>query len=164
MVVVASCVRVSAQRGADSASPAHSPIVGTWRLAAFESRTTGGVVRYPMGEGAQGQLIYDAGGHVSTHIMRRDRPKFVSGDRARGTDEETRLAFVGALSYWGSYRVDAATGRIVHRIEGATFPNWIGTEQLRLFRIEGERLTITTPPMLANGDSLVTVLVWERLP
>ncbi|MDP1571518.1 MAG: lipocalin-like domain-containing protein [Vicinamibacterales bacterium] len=138
-------------------------LVGTWRLVRFESRVADGQVRHPMGERVEGQMVYTEAGRISTHIMRAGRAAFASGDRARGTDAETREAFVGYLAYYGTYAVDAAAGTIHHHIAGASFPNWIGTTQVRQFVIDGDELTITTPPLQAAGEALTTVLVWARV-
>ena len=138
------------------------PIVGTWRLVSFESRDASGELRLPMGRAVEGQLIYDRSGHMSMHIMRPDRAHFASGDRAAGTDAEVRAAFVGYLAYYGRYTVDAARGEVTHHVAGATFPNWVGGRQLRRFELKGDRLTITTPSMLADGRNLTTVLTWGR--
>lgn len=137
-------------------------LVGTWRLVSFESRLPGGEIRYPMGRDVAGQLMYDTAGNVSAHIMDTSRPAFVSGDRAAGTDAEVRRAFVGYLAYYGTYDVDAVRSTVTHHVAGASFPNWIGADQLRHFRLDGDRLTITTPPIRAGGVDLITVLVWER--
>lgn len=137
-------------------------IVGTWRLVSFESRDAGGDLRLPMGRTVTGQLMYDGTGRMSMHIMRPDRAHFDSGDRAKGTDAEVRAAFVGYLAYYGRYTVDAELGTITHHVEGATFPNWVGGRQVRRFTLDGDRLTITTPPMLADGRNLATVLAWKR--
>jgi hypothetical protein len=142
---------------------AQSTLVGTWRLVAMESRGPSGDVQYPMGRDVSGQLIYDSAGNVSLHLMRPGRPNFASGDRARGTDAETRAAFVGYLAYFGRYTVDTARRTVTHEITGSTFPNWVGTQQQRIYAIEGDRLTITTPSMRAAGTELTSVLVWERV-
>jgi hypothetical protein len=72
-------------------------LVGTWRLVSFESRTTGGEIRYQLGRAARGQLLYDAAGHMSAQVMDPERPQFASGDLARGSDAEVRAAMVGYI-------------------------------------------------------------------
>lgn len=145
-----------------AAQPA-SAIQGSWRLERFTSRDETGAIAYPMGTTVQGYLVYDTYGNVSAHIMRADRPRFAGNDRARGSDEETRAAFVGYLAYFGEYSVDSARRTIMHKIRGATFPNWIGEEQRREFELAGDQLTIRTPPLLAGGAKLTTELVWRRV-
>jgi hypothetical protein len=160
VAALAGCAgRAARQRTAGTAAAA---LIGTWRLVSFESRA-GGEARYPLGRSVQGQLIYDAAGHMSAHLMMPDRPRFASGDRARGTDAEVRVAFVGYLAYYGTYTVDHQRGTVTHHVEGASFPNWVGSTQLRHLRLEGARLTLTTPPIRAAGEELVTVLTWERV-
>jgi hypothetical protein len=41
--------------------------------------------------------------------------------------------------------VDASDKSLVFRIEGSTFPNWIGAEQRRPFSLSGDELTYTSP-------------------
>ena len=154
--------RIPAAIGSVGSAPLASSLIGTWRLVSFESRLPSGDIRYPMSREVVGRLNYDAAGNVSTHLMDPTRPVFVSGDRATGTDLEVRAAFVGYLGYFGTYTVDAERGTVTHRIDGASFPNWVGGSQLRRFRLDGERLAITTPPIRAGGEDLVTVLIWER--
>ena len=55
----------------------------------------------------------------------------------------------GFLAYFGTYTVDEKAGVVVHHVEGASFPNWIGTDQRREFTLSGRRLTLRTPPLRA---------------
>jgi Lipocalin-like domain len=137
-------------------------LVGTWRLVSCESRTTGGEVRYPLGRSPAGRLSYDAGGQMSAQLMDPGRPKFGSGDLARGSDAEVRAAAAGYIAYYGRYTLDPSRGVVVHHVEGALFPNWVGGDQARSYRLDGDRLTITTPPIRIGGEDSTTVLVWER--
>jgi hypothetical protein len=137
-------------------------LVGTWRLVSFESRTTGGEIRRPLGPAAKGQLLYDAAGHMSAHLMDPDRPPFASGDLTRGSDAEVRAAMAGYIAYYGTYTLDLSRGVVTHHVQGALFPNWIGGDQVRYVRLDGDRLTITTPPIRIGGEDSTTVLVWER--
>lgn len=137
-------------------------LAGTWRLVSFESRTSNGEVRHPLGRSQAGQLLYDAGGHMSAQLMTPDRPKFASGDRLRGSDAELRAATDGYIAYYGTYSVDVSAGIVTHHVQGALFPNSIGGDEVRYFRLDGDRLTITTPPMQLDAEQVTTVLVWER--
>lgn len=106
--------------------------------------------------------MYNAHGRMSVVLMRADRPKFVSGDPARGTPEEIKAAFEGVSAYYGTYDVDHALGTVTHHVEGNLFPNWIGTDQQRFFTLTGRRLTLRTPPMLDDGQTVTLTAVWER--
>ena len=157
----AGCVSGVPQRQAVRSDTATAP-VGTWRLVSFESRTTGGEMRYQLGRAARGQLLYDAAGHMSAQLMDPERPQFASGDMARGSDAEVRAAMVGYIAYYGTYTLDLSRGVVTHHVQGALFPNWVGGDQVRYFRLDGDRLTITTPPIRIGGEDSTTVLVWER--
>lgn len=138
-------------------------LVGAWRLISFESRTTGGDTRQPLGRAPRGQLLYEANGRMSAQLMNPERPPFASGDLSGGTDAEVRAAVGGYIAYYGTYTVDAGRRLVTHHVEGALFPNWIGSDQVREFRLNGDRLTLQTPPIRMRGEESVTVLVWERV-
>jgi len=145
-----------------------SSLVGSWELVTFESRDSAGAISHPLGKRPKGILIYGSDGRVAVQLFDPDRPRFVSGDRAAGTEVEIRAAFNGSFAYYGHYSVDTLHGTISHRVEGASFPNWIGTEFIRHYRVDrnarGERLSLTTTPQVVAGRRIVTALVWERAP
>jgi hypothetical protein len=138
-------------------------LVGTWRLLSYEARDSKGQVQYPFGEHVTGQLIYDRDGNMSAHVMNSGRPAFASNDPARGTDAEVRAAFEGYVSYFGTYTIDQAKHTVIHHVRGASYPNWIGNNQIRYYRIENNRLVLSTPPLVLNGQSFEYVLAWERM-
>jgi len=140
-----------------------STLVGTWRLTSCEARASKGDVRYPFGERVSGQLIYDAAFNMSAHVMRATRQAFATADAARGTDAEVRAAFESHTSYFGTYTVDPTRHTVTHHVKGASFPNWVGHDQLRHYRFDRGRLLLSTPPLEFGGQSLEYVLVWERL-
>jgi hypothetical protein len=137
-------------------------LIGTWRLVSYKAQTPSGEIRYPLGEHVIGQLFYDLHGNMSAHVMRTDRPPFGSDDSAAGTDAEVRTAFEGHTSYFGTCRIDPAAGTVTHHADGASYPNWMGHDQLRYYRIEGSHLVLSTPPILFRGESLEYVLTWQR--
>ena len=138
-------------------------LVGTWRLVSYEARTASGETRYPFGRHVVGQLFYDVGGNMSGHLMRVDRPAFASDDSGSGTDAEVRAAFEGHVSYFGTYTIDRSARTVTHHVRGASYPNWVGHEQIRFYRIDGSRLVLSTPPILDRGESLEYTLIWERI-
>lgn len=158
-VIVSCASRPSAVRiqGQDVA------IAGGWRLVSFEARNSAGETRHPLGTTPKGSLFYDDRGHMSAQLMDAQRPRFTAADRAGGTDAEMRAAIAGYDAYYGRYTLEVQQGIIIHHVEGALFPNLIGSDQVRHFRLHGDRLTITTPPMLVAGEEFTAILVWERM-
>ena len=138
-------------------------LVGTWRLISQESRETRGSVTFPFGQTPLGSPMYARGGTVSVHLMRADLPRFASGDRMRGSDAEVRAVVEGSASYYGTYTVNPSTHCVTHHIIGSSFPNWNGTDQVRCYRIEGRKLTLTSAPFTLGGQMVTSVLIWERV-
>jgi hypothetical protein len=96
-------------------------------------------------------------------FMRRDRPRFQSGDAWRGTLEEERAAFEGFFSYAGRYTVDATRGNVTHHIEISSAPNYVGTNVERTFTMSGNRVSLRTPQRQLAGQASSSTLIWERI-
>lgn len=139
-----------------------SRLEGTYRLVRCEVRWSDGKVESPYGDDADGLLVYTSDGFFSGHLVRRDVPKFRTGAR-RAPASHVRKAFLGYLGYYGRYDVDAEAGTVVHRVLGGWHPNWTGTDQVRRFRLEGDRLVIATPSVTSGRRSRRTHLVWRRV-
>ena len=136
---------------------------GTWRLVSCEAQASSGEIRYPLGQHVVGQLFYDIHGNMSAHVMRADRPAFASDDSGSGTDAEVRAAFEGHTSYFGTYTIDSSARTVTHHVHGASYPNWMGHDQIRYYRIDGSHLVLSTPPILDRGELLEYILTWERI-
>lgn len=137
--------------------------VGTWKLISFELQRADGAVSYPLGENPAGAIMYDAHGHMSGHVMLRDRPAFVSEDPLQGSTEEVRTAIEGYMAYCGTYDVNEQKRTIAHILECSLFPNWVGTIQTRFFEFSENRLRLTTPPLTLGGHQQIVHALWERL-
>ena len=164
LVRVALCLAaLIAVSGAQAMSEA-SRFPGAWRLVSAEYRAMDGtVVDSPWGPEPQGMIMYDAYGNMSAQLGRRDRIRFAGGDQLRGTAEEIKAAFESYNAYWGRYAVDEHARTVTHHVEQAMFPNWTGSKQLRYYKLEGNKLILTTPPIRRGGQEVVGVLVWERV-
>jgi hypothetical protein len=137
-------------------------VVGTWTLVSYEARHADGRVVPVYGPSPVGRLVYDARGRMSVHIADPRRAPFASTDRLLATDAEVRAAFDGYFGYFGTYRVDERAGTMTHRVEGAAFPNYAGTEQTRTLTVEGDRLELATPPIARAGERATFHVVWRR--
>ena len=136
--------------------------VGAWRLVSFEVRAADGGISYPYGPDASGYIIYGSDGYMSVAIMSADRPDFGAADILGGSPQERAEAARTYVSYCGRYEV--RDGTVVHRVEVSLFPNWVGTEQERYYELEGDRLRLSTAPMLLGGSEQRAYLIWERVP
>jgi hypothetical protein len=139
-------------------TPEH--FVGAWRLVSWEART-GDQITFPFGKEANGLLIYTATGRMSVFLSQSKRTPFAKSEAKAGTDEEKVAAFDSCFAYAGTFEV--ADGRVTHRLEHCTFPNWVGTAQVRFLRLDGDRLVLETPPLPSGDRQSVSRLVWERV-
>jgi lipocalin-like protein len=135
-------------------------LVGTWKLKSFEVRTSTSEVSYPFGRDARGCLIMTSNGYWSVSVMSPNRVQFASNDVLGGTTREKVSAAEGYVSYAGPYHVRG--DKVVVGPEVSFFPNWVGKDQERLFKITGNILELSTLPMLVQGRQQTAHLVWER--
>jgi hypothetical protein len=118
------------------------------------------MVQYPYGPDATGYLMYSADGYMSAVVMSANRPSFAAGDLLVGSVEERAAAAASYISYAGPYEDQA--GKVVHHVKVSLFPNWLGGDQERFYEVVGNRLSISTPPMLLAGREQRSYLIWER--
>ncbi len=138
-----------------------NPLIGTWRLVSWENRDENGHITYPLGKDALGYIIYNPDGYMFVAIMRPDRLKFAAGDLLSGSTEERAQAAATYVSYCRRYEFRGET--VVHRVELSLFPNWVGVGQERLLELRGNRLTLSTRPILLGGMQRTAHLIWERV-
>ncbi|OJT18170.1 hypothetical protein BO221_42565 [Archangium sp. Cb G35] len=137
-------------------------LVGTWQLISVEGRLPDGSRDYPYGQNPLGILMYDRLGNMAVQLMRRDRTPFKSADLKGGLAQEAKDALDGAAVYFGTYETEEQTETVCHHITGSVFPNWIGTVQRRKATMTGNRLVLSTEPLLMGGNESVVVLEWQR--
>jgi hypothetical protein len=138
-------------------------LVGSWKLISFNFKDSSGQKAFPFGKEAQGRLIYEPDGRMAVQLMNPNRLRFATGDPLVTSEAEVRAAFDGYTAYYGTYSVNPEEQTIVHHIEAALLPNWVGTDQRRQFEFDGKYLTLKGD-LLLGGVQGVGSLVWERLP
>ena len=149
-----------------------SRLLGTWRLVSVEARREDGAITLPYGREPSGYLTYTAERRMAVSMMRAPAPRVKSGDLFLGAAEALAggHAYVG---YSGTVSVEdisttpdehgALTGTVVHTLDTCSYPNWVGTAQRRRFLLEGNRLTLTTPPIERGGTGAVATVSWVRV-
>ncbi len=132
-----------------------SALIGTWRLERWEIvYDDGRPPECPLGEDAEGLLIYTADGFVSASLARARRAPFDESD-----DGAKARAFEGYFGYCGRYAV--RDGAVIHRIAIAPNPALAGVETLRHVSIDGDRLTLSGPDFAAASPRSHRI-VWRR--
>jgi Lipocalin-like domain len=119
--------RVTLTRSGDRA-----PLVGLWRLVAFQREyQASGEREYPMGRTPAGYILFQPEGRMAVVITGEGR-------KVPTTDEDRAGLFKSLVAYTGPYRVDGA--KWITTVEVSANPASVGTEQARAFEISGDRL------------------------
>ncbi len=139
-------------------------LIGAWKLLSYvETPVDGSPKRFPMGENAQGIIMYTPDGYMSAQLMTPGRRQFASGDWFKGTPQEYSEEGGGYIAYSGPFHVDEAKQALTHSMAVSLYPGWIGQTQPRVVKIEGNRLHLSTAsPIQSAGAKVMADLVWER--
>ena len=154
LLVVALCANVTLLT-AQSTTPRDPRFVGNWRLVTIENYDDTGVAR--PGAYTGGRIMYDAAGQMSAQLTRPDRPPLPSdaGEAPRAA------AYTSYVAYYGAYEIDAAAGKVTHKVEGSLNPNWPKTDLPRYFAFSDGNNTLKLS--IRNAAGRVTgTLTWAR--
>ena len=133
-------------------------IVGTWKLVSvmYEDAQTKELTPV-LGEHPRGYQIATPEGRWIAVVTADGRP-------IPKTDEDRARALRTMIAYSGRYRVEE--GKVITKVEVAWNEAWVGGEQVRFLRFEGDDvLHIESPPMPHPNvnDKVVRVIVtWQR--
>ena len=133
---------------------------GAWELETVRITSADGeVTPDAYGTGARGMLSYQPSGHMMAMVTRDGRPP---RERPRGdaTDAEVIEAFNTLIAYAGRWSVDGDT--VTHHVDVADWPSRVGTDQVRRFRFEDERLILSVSAAGADGREQHYELTWRR--
>ncbi|ALB42312.1 MULTISPECIES: lipocalin-like domain-containing protein [Nostocales] len=134
--------------------------VGSWRLVSWINKDAKGNVTHPFGKDSVGYLMYTPDGHMCVTFSKNKRPNFPSGDILGGTLEEQAKAVQTYITYCGKYELQK--GKVVHRVEVSLFPNYVGTNQVRIYSFENGKLVLTHAPEMMDGKLQTPFITWER--
>jgi hypothetical protein len=122
---------------------AKNQVIGTWKLVSA-TIDPGGRNMPAYGEHPNGLLVFTPDMHFVEVLADADIPRFASNARGGGTDDENREAMARSIGFFGTYTVDEKGEFSGNRVEGATFPNWVGSvrtrNDLRLV-VDGDHMT-----------------------
>lgn len=152
---------VSALAGAALAADSRTQFIGVWRLVRCERKWADGRVDYPYGAAPVGRISYDKAGRMSAQLMTPGRkttvPPGMNMVLGKASAEEMREALAGFSAYFGTFDVDEKAQAVIHHVQGALVPSWVGTDLRRTYRFSGNRLALTS-----SLPGTVTELIWER--
>jgi hypothetical protein len=116
-----------------SADTANS-LVGTWKLVSFQFEVEGNDERRDaFDEHPVGVVIITAEGRLLTLITASNRaPTAAASD-----------LFDSMMAYSGLYRLQG--NRLITTVDSAWHPAWVGTEQARSIKYDGDTLSLMSP-------------------
>jgi len=132
-------------------------LVGVWRLVSWIHEDTETRKRQPLfGEHPTGCLVFTPSGRAVAILTGEGRP-------LPGTVEDRIAAYATMVAYSGKYRIEGNT--LTTRVDIAWDQSLVGSDQMRFFRIDGDRMEIETPPFVipnSDGRPVRSFLTWQR--
>ena len=147
-----------------SEKPLREQLIGAWTLTSYVERDIEtGVENHPFGERPLGLILYTPDGYMSAQLQRPKRHPFAEGDLLHATPEEYAAAGSSYIAYSGRFFVDEEKKSSSHEMAVSFFPNWLGQRQLRLVKLNGDHLQLSTDkPQRINGVLKTVTLSWWR--
>ncbi len=102
---------------------------------------------------------------MSAQLMRPER-RHIGGPATRdrrvtireASADDLREMLTGFTAYFGTFDIDESARTVIHHVQCALIPSWVGTDLRRTYEFSGaNQLTLT-----AASDQAVTRLVWQR--
>lgn len=137
-------------------------LYGTWKLVSWKRTIVAtGETSDVFGKAPQGYLIYGRDGRVLCIMTSENRPNIPNVTKM--TDKEKVALYNSIIAYGGTYTFDGNTVKI--KVDISWNESWNGTELVRTFKFEGNRLILTAPPTVGALDGKLRALVnvWERV-
>jgi hypothetical protein len=133
-------------------------VVGNWKLVSVVYEDPETKERTPvLGQNPKGYQIATAAGRWLALVT-------AEGRKIPKTDEERAQALRTMISYTGLYRVE--DGKVITKVEAAWNEAWVGTEQVRAYRFEGDDIMhLESPPQPHPnllGKTVRIIVTWRR--
>jgi hypothetical protein len=130
-------------------------ILGIWRLVSYEAEFQATGEREPtLGKNPTGYIIFTPEGRAM-FILTGD------GRKAPNNDQDRADLFKSMFAYTGMYRLEG--DKWITKVDVSWNPAWVGTEQVRFFRFDGDRLQVisayvqsTVRPEKGMARSIIT--------
>lgn len=154
------CAAVVIMAASAQAAPLNK-VQGTWRMLSAQIDPDGrNAPAY--GPAPNGLLVFTPDMHFVEVLADSTIATFAATARGQGTDAENRAAMAGSIGFFGTYDVDEAGEFSGNRVEGSTFPNWVGSERTRselTMIVDGDRMAET----FRRPEGTRIVILWQRV-
>jgi Lipocalin-like domain len=135
-------------------------LLGTWKLvSAVREEIPSGARTDMFGANPHGFINYSPDGRMIALITRRDRKAPANG---RATPAEAEALYRSMLSYGGAFTVEGDV--VTHHVDISWNESFTGGTQKRHFKLEQDRLILSTPQSRDPIDGKLSVrqMTWKR--
>ncbi|MDB5534689.1 MAG: hypothetical protein JWO28_3004 [Hyphomicrobiales bacterium] len=136
-------------------------LIGTWKqLSGVVEEVGTGVSRSNLSTAPSGFITFSADGRIVNLTVDSSRKKPQSNPP---TAAEAEALFRSLIAYAGTYEVDG--NKVTYQLDVSWNELWTGTEQVRYWRIEGDKLHVSTPEIVnpLTGKKSIHRLVFEKV-
>ena len=142
-----------------ASSDASTKILGIWKLVSFEAEIQATGKKEPvMGQNPTGYAIFTPEGRALFILTGEGR-------KPAKTVQERADLLNTLVAYTGTYRLQK--DEWITKVDVAWNPEWVGTEQKRFFKLEGNRLQVLTTwgvhPNWPDKGMTRRILTFERV-
>jgi hypothetical protein len=132
-------------------------LLGTWKLLSAVHEDVATKERKAVyGEHPNGYLVFTPEGRAFV-ILTAD------GRKVPQTEQERAAALISMSAYAGKYRLEG--DKFITKADVASNEAWKDTDQVRFYRLDGDKLYIETAPFSAptfGGSTVRGILAWQR--
>jgi hypothetical protein len=131
-------------------------LVGSWKLNSWVIQIIGGEATEPFGPNPKGRAVFTSDGHAAFIIVAANR-------KPASNNDESAALLKSLMAYTGKFTIDG--DKFTTKVDISWNELLIGQDQVRLFKLEGDQLSIRTPEQVSAvypGKRVVGTLTWER--
>ena len=136
-------------------------LLGTWDMTSWKKEivATGEKID-ALGPNPVGYINYGPDGRFYALVVCRDR---AAPTTLPPSDAEKLSLFDSMLAYAGTYSLDDE--KVVHHVDASWNQAWTGTDQVRFYKLQGDKLTISGAPAKDpyTGQEVIHRIEFERL-
>jgi Lipocalin-like domain len=141
-------------------------LIGAWRMVDAETVDIATGASAPL-SGKRGPysglIVYLANGLMSVQFAAQRNVVRVSASRGQLTADEKSAYFDTYFGYFGKFEVDEQERLVRHQPEGSILESQVGRTLVRLIKIDGDLLTLTTEDRRKTATGLTfDRLTWRR--
>ena len=131
-------------------------LAGSWKLNSWTIQVIGGDATEPFGPNPKGRAVFTPDGYVTFVIVAANR-------KPAANDEESAALLKTLMVYTGPFTIE--NDKFTTKVDISWNELLTGQDQVRFFKLEGDKLTIRTAEQASAvypGKKVVGTLTWER--